>query len=111
MGNPKLRTKPNLLKEEVLLKIRTIRRILTKVRFNATIVKYKHFVDECWFKKDQKTEESNIAHGGDPDAVLMMTATCEDKINGEEWYLDSGCSNHMTSHRDVAEECQREKSR
>jgi len=62
--------------------------------------KYGHFIDECWFKKDQKTEEANIAHGADPDVVLMMAATCEDKIKGEEWYLDSGCFNHMTSHRE-----------
>jgi len=62
--------------------------------------KFGHFADECWFKKDQKIEEANIAHGGDPDAVLLMAATCEDKMKGEEWYLDSGCSNHMTSRRE-----------
>jgi len=38
MGNPKLKTKLNLLKEEVLLKIRTKGRILIRVRFSATIV-------------------------------------------------------------------------
>jgi len=37
MQDPKLRTKPNLLKEEVLAKIRT-RRILTRVRFSVIIV-------------------------------------------------------------------------
>ena len=62
--------------------------------------KFGHFADECWFKKDQNTEEANIAHGGDPDAVLLMAATCEDRMKGEEWYLDSGCSNHMTAHRE-----------
>ena len=30
----------------------------------------------------------------------MMAATCEDKMKGEEWYLDYGCSNHMTSQRE-----------
>jgi len=29
-----------------------------------------------------------------------MAATCEDRMKGEEWYLDSGCSNHMTAHRE-----------
>ena len=38
MQDPKLRTKPNLLKEEVLAKIRTRRRILTRVRFSVIIV-------------------------------------------------------------------------
>ena len=28
-----------------------------------------------------------------------MAATCEDKMKGEEQYLDSGCSNHTTTHR------------
>jgi len=62
--------------------------------------KFGHFADEFWFKKDQNTEEANIAHGGDPDTVLLMAATCEDRMKGEEWYLDSGCSNHMTAHRE-----------
>lgn len=74
MGNPKLRTNLNLLKDEVLLKIITRRRILTKSRFSATIVR-RQFANECWFKKDQKTEEAIIAHGGDPDAISMMAAT------------------------------------
>jgi hypothetical protein len=38
MQNPKMRTKLNLLKEEVLVKIRSRRRILTRVRFSAIIV-------------------------------------------------------------------------
>jgi len=39
MGNPKLGTKLNLLKEEVLLKIITRRRILIKLRFSVTTVR------------------------------------------------------------------------
>lgn len=62
--------------------------------------KFGHFADECWFKKDQKTEEANIALGGYPEAVLLMVATCEDKMKDEEWYLDFGSCNHMTSHRE-----------
>jgi len=29
-----------------------------------------------------------------------MAATYDDKMKGEEWYLGSGCSNHMTAHRE-----------
>jgi hypothetical protein len=29
-----------------------------------------------------------------------MAVACEDKMKGEEWYLDSGCSNHITTHRE-----------
>ncbi|MCI22529.1 F-box protein, partial [Trifolium medium] len=60
--------------------------------------KYGHFVDECWFKKDQ--QEANMAEGNDANAVLMMATTCDDNVKNEEWYLDSGCSNHMTAHRE-----------
>ncbi|PNX74518.1 copia-type reverse transcriptase-like protein, partial [Trifolium pratense] len=33
-------------------------------------------------------------------AVLMMATTCDDNVKSEEWYLDSGCSNYMTAHRE-----------
>ncbi|MCI18415.1 retrovirus-related Pol polyprotein from transposon TNT 1-94, partial [Trifolium medium] len=63
--------------------------------------KYGHFVDECWFKKDQQNgEEANMTEGNNPNAVLMMATTCDDSVKNEEWYLDSGCSNHMTAHRE-----------
>ncbi|MCH85966.1 retrovirus-related Pol polyprotein from transposon TNT 1-94, partial [Trifolium medium] len=63
--------------------------------------KFGHFADECWFKKDQQNgEEANIVQGNDPNAVLMMATTCDDSVKNEEWYLDSGCSNHMTAHRE-----------
>lgn len=101
MQNPNLRTKLNLLKEEVLEKNQNKKRDFDKSKVQCyNCEKFGHFADECWFKKDQKIEEANIAHEGDPDAVLLMAATCEDRMKGEEWYLDSGCSNHMTGHRE-----------
>ncbi|PNY02359.1 F-box protein [Trifolium pratense] len=60
--------------------------------------KYGHFADECWSKKDQ--QEANITEGIEANAVLMMATTCDDNVKSEEWYLDSGCSNHMTAHRE-----------
>ncbi|MCI25450.1 retrovirus-related pol polyprotein from transposon TNT 1-94, partial [Trifolium medium] len=30
----------------------------------------------------------------------MMATTCDASAKSEEWYIDSGCSNHMTSHRE-----------
>lgn len=62
--------------------------------------KHGHFSDECWFKKDQKTDkEANLAHEEDVNTVLLMDTTSDEKNKNEEWFLDSGCSNHMTSHR------------
>ncbi|MCI45070.1 retrovirus-related pol polyprotein from transposon TNT 1-94, partial [Trifolium medium] len=57
--------------------------------------------DECWHKKGQQDdEEVNIAQDQDPNIVLMMATTCEGKSKNEEWYLDSGCLNHMTAHKE-----------
>ncbi|KAK2355926.1 putative mitochondrial protein [Trifolium repens] len=57
-----------------------------------------HFANECRLKDQQDanlTEDSN-----DANAVLMMATTCDENAQNEDWYLDSGCSNHMTSHRE-----------
>ncbi|KAK2361452.1 secreted RxLR effector protein [Trifolium repens] len=63
--------------------------------------KFGHFADECWYKKDQQNDgEANVAQGRDPNSVLMMATTCDEKVKNEEWYLDTGCSNHMTAHRE-----------
>ncbi|MCH84180.1 retrovirus-related Pol polyprotein from transposon TNT 1-94 [Trifolium medium] len=61
--------------------------------------KFGHFADECWFNKDQ--QDANVAEDSeDANVVLMMATTCDDNAQSEEWYLDSGCSNHMTAHRE-----------
>ncbi|KAK2439455.1 putative mitochondrial protein [Trifolium repens] len=57
-----------------------------------------HFANECRLKDQQDanlTEDSNDAND-----VLMMATTCDENAQNEDWYLDSGCSNHMTSHRE-----------
>ncbi|PNX79166.1 retrovirus-related Pol polyprotein from transposon TNT 1-94, partial [Trifolium pratense] len=68
--------------------------------------KYGHFADECKYGKDKKRgksdEEANIAHGDnevEQNVLLMMATTCESNPLQQEWYLDSGCSNHMTGNK------------
>ena len=101
MQDPKLGTKLNPLEEEVLEKNQNKKKGFDKSKVQCyNCDKFGHFADECWFKKDQNTEEANIAHEGDPNAILLMVATCEDRMKGEEWYLDSGYSNYMTTHRE-----------
>ncbi|GAU33832.1 hypothetical protein TSUD_393400 [Trifolium subterraneum] len=58
-----------------------------------------HFADECWFKNNGEGNgsEENVVEGKDPNSVLMMATTCDESGKSDEWYLDSGCSNHMTS--------------
>jgi len=73
--------KLNLLKEDLV----KIKRDFDKSKVQCyNCEKYGHFADECWFKKDQKAEEANIAHESDPDPMLLMATTCEDRMKGEE---------------------------
>ncbi|MCH91075.1 retrovirus-related pol polyprotein from transposon TNT 1-94, partial [Trifolium medium] len=51
-------------------------------------------------KGQQNDEEANIAQDQDSNTVLMMATTCEGKSKNEEWYIDSRCSNHTTSHKE-----------
>ncbi|MCH84598.1 retrovirus-related Pol polyprotein from transposon TNT 1-94, partial [Trifolium medium] len=66
--------------------------------------KYGHFADECRSGKGKKSdEEANVAQStetGKDSVLLMMATTCESDSTGQEWFLDSGCSNHMIGNRD-----------
>ncbi|KAK2398342.1 putative mitochondrial protein [Trifolium repens] len=60
--------------------------------------KFGHFANECRLKDQQG---ANMAtEDGDANAVLMMATTCDENAQNKDWYLDSGCSNHMTAHRE-----------
>ncbi|GAU44851.1 hypothetical protein TSUD_112250 [Trifolium subterraneum] len=53
----------------------------------------------CPENKDSKRDEAQLAHSDSDDAMLMATTKMsEDKAN--VWYLDTGCSNHMTGNKD-----------
>nr|KYP39567.1 Retrovirus-related Pol polyprotein from transposon TNT 1-94 [Cajanus cajan] len=62
--------------------------------------KYGHYAADCWSKgnSSNREEEANVAQKEDSeDEVLLMVTTTEpEKIYGESWYLDTGCSNHMS---------------
>ncbi|KAK2426061.1 putative mitochondrial protein [Trifolium repens] len=71
--------------------------------------KYGHFASECRGKKvprQHNNEESkaNVAendNGSDPDPLLVqMMATTDDTFPKDDgWYLDTGCSTHMTGNK------------
>ncbi|XP_057417996.1 uncharacterized protein LOC130712175 [Lotus japonicus] len=45
-------------------------------------------------------EEANLVQDdSDSDPVMLMATTCESGKDSEVWYLDTGCSNHMTGRR------------
>ena len=46
----------------------------------------------------QAKQQDDSESDSDGEAVVLMTTTCNFSSNGdsETWYLDTGCSNHMT---------------
>lgn len=67
--------------------------------------KYGHFVDECrgpTVKRANSNDEAHVAQeeGSDSNEVMLMVTNGSDPVNSESWYLDTGCSNHMTGHKD-----------
>ncbi|XP_019432133.1 PREDICTED: uncharacterized protein LOC109339179 [Lupinus angustifolius] len=62
-----------------------------------------HYASECRLKQSLGSEnEAGMAHGEDSDneQVLLMVTTDKESVKSEHWYLDTGCSNHMTGHKD-----------
>ena len=49
--------------------------------------------------KKYATEENNGANFEEQPLMLMMITNSESH-NNETWYIDSGCLNHMTGHKD-----------
>ncbi|XP_006593150.1 uncharacterized protein [Glycine max] len=59
--------------------------------------------DECRSKRvPRNANEAQLAQDEDSDSdkVLLMTTTNSEEDNVNLWYLDTGCSNHMTGHRE-----------
>ncbi|GAU39052.1 hypothetical protein TSUD_396570 [Trifolium subterraneum] len=64
--------------------------------------KWGHYASECQNKGKKKQEEANHAgqNDTDSDGVLLMVTTNTSEDQSTLWYLDTGCTNHMTGHRD-----------
>ena len=67
--------------------------------------KWGRYASECWHGKGKQTknseEKANVAQDevSDEDLVLLV-ATSDGTPHSEAWYLDIGCSNHMTDHKE-----------
>ncbi|XP_019419448.1 PREDICTED: uncharacterized protein LOC109329946 [Lupinus angustifolius] len=68
-----------------------------------------HFSNECKTSSSENRnrqhieahmvkEESEIEHDEQP--LLLMMVTSQASKHNDEWYIDSGCSSHMTGHKD-----------
>ncbi|KAK2359039.1 hypothetical protein QL285_096166 [Trifolium repens] len=63
--------------------------------------KFGHFANECRSKSGSQEDEAKMAkQENGEESVMLMVTTKEDTCCGSEWYLDSGCSTHMTGRKD-----------
>ncbi|PNX85031.1 retrovirus-related Pol polyprotein from transposon TNT 1-94 [Trifolium pratense] len=64
-----------------------------------------HYASDCWYKKGKEKatdsdDEAKLVHEEtDKGAVTFMAAVSKEKMANGEWFLDTGCSNHMTGHQ------------
>ena len=54
-----------------------------------------HVEKDCWHKKWEKTSFCEKQEEEKEDNFFFASKTCASTKNNE-WYVDSGCSNHMT---------------
>ena len=59
---------------------------------------YGHYSTKCPEKKNQE-DDAKLAKNVEEDMMLMVTTTDKESLK-DQWYLDSGCSSHMTGRKD-----------
>ncbi|XP_073064165.1 uncharacterized protein [Primulina eburnea] len=58
-----------------------------------------HSQRDCWHQKKQGKEHANISKEEKED-IMFYTCMSDETEDQNVWYIDSGCSNHMTSKLD-----------
>jgi len=59
-----------------------------------------HSQRDCWYQNKKGKNEANFTKEGDGDYLFYSSKGVE-RESYNLWYLDSGCSNHMTGERDI----------
>ncbi|XP_050885188.1 uncharacterized protein LOC127088300 [Lathyrus oleraceus] len=68
--------------------------------------KWGHLAKHCWSRKDKgetkgKDEGENLARqdSDNYEDLVFMAAVVDEHVDSKIWFLDTGCSNHMTGRR------------
>jgi len=68
--------------------------------------KWGHYAADCWHgrgkqKKVSDDAERHVAQNDSEEKpVVLMVTTSEEEFGRENWFPDTGCSNHMTGHKE-----------
>ncbi|KAA0053129.1 integrase [Cucumis melo var. makuwa] len=66
--------------------------------------KYGHFQADCWALKNgvgNATMNMHKEQKKNDEGILFLACSVQDNVVEPTWYLDSGCSNHMTGNRSI----------
>ncbi|RDX93140.1 hypothetical protein CR513_24641, partial [Mucuna pruriens] len=86
----------------IILEAIEISNVIISVLEEETLSKVKVIGNKNFHSKDKKNDQAHLAQEedvSDSDQVLLMVTTSS-KEDCSSWYLDTGCSNHMTGNRD-----------
>ncbi|KAJ0038506.1 hypothetical protein Pint_22086 [Pistacia integerrima] len=63
-----------------------------------------HKEADCWAKQKNVNNQASFTEKADEDSKLFMAHFCNNVVFDDVWFLDSGCSNHMTRTRSLFKE-------
>lgn len=73
---------------------------------------FNHSDKDCWYKEKEENQKGKkiVNFSTKNDDNKLFFSTMSDKKSSEIWYLDSGCSNHLTGNQSAFEELDKDYS-
>ncbi|XP_060182192.1 uncharacterized protein LOC132611845 [Lycium barbarum] len=65
--------------------------------------KYGHYQCDCWYNESENREEQAkmVENYRDKQETLLFSSSATEENKGNEWFIDSGCSNHMYGNKEL----------